>query len=132
MATAAEIGTDLSCTWDLDPRCAVVTGRRLLAEAVFRRLITPRGMLIDDPEYGTDITNMINDDMTPTEIEALRAAIVHECGKDERVESATVAIAAPPSGTGRYTITITLEDADGPFDLTLSVNDVTVEMLEAA
>lgn len=126
---SADFGLDLSCTYDLDQRCITVTGRRLLAEAIFRRLITPRGRLIGDPNYGTDITQYLNDDVSPSDIAEMRAAIRAECKKDERIDDCTVTITAPAGKTGTYTIVISLEDGDGPFDLVLAVSNVTVEIL---
>lgn len=127
---ATDHGTDLSCTWDLTDTCTVVSGRRCLAEAIFRRLITPRGRLIDDPDYGTDVTGYINDDVTVSEVNELRAAIIDECNKDERVLDADCEIEGPPGGvgqTGAYTITVTLYDADGPFALVLGIADVAAQ-----
>lgn len=132
MATDAEIGVDLSCTDDLSPECSVVTGRRLIAEAVYRRLITPRGRLSYDPDYGTDVTAFINEDVTVSEINDLQAAIIDECNKDERVLDVDVSIEAPGGvvgADGKYTITIVLFDADGPFELVLVIDQVTVEIL---
>lgn len=132
---STDFGTDVSCVTDVDPRCAVVSGRRLLAEAVARRLITPRGRLIGDPNYGTDITDYINDDVSKTNLAAMRAAIIAEARKDERVEKCQVIITPPPArdmGIGKYLIAVTLTDADGPFDLTLAVNQLTLELLDVA
>jgi phage baseplate assembly protein W len=130
---STDFGSDISCTWGVDPRCAVVTGRRLLAEAVFRRLITPRGRLIDDPEYGTDITAYLNDDVSPRTLAMLKSAIVAECAKEERIEGASVII-TPPAMTaiGAYIIEISLESAEGPFTLTISATNVTVALLNVA
>lgn len=129
---ATDFGTDLGCVFDLDPRCSEVSGRRLLAEAIARRLITPRGMLIDDPNYGIDVFDWLYEDVSKREIAALASAIQAECKDDERVEAARVTIVAPPKGIGKYTIEISLEDADGPFDLVLAANTgaVTLEILK--
>lgn len=126
---AVDFGFDLSCTSDLDPKCTTTSGRRLVAEAIYRRLITPRGRLIKDPNYGTDITVFINDDVSPVDIATLRAAIKAECRKDERIDDVDVDITAPLGGTGKYKITISLDVGDGPFDLVLAVSAVTVEIL---
>lgn len=123
---AVDYGFDLSCTTGIDPRGATVSGRILVAQAIFRRLITPRGRLIGDPNYGTDITEFINDDTNKTGIAVLRASIKAECRKDERVDDVSVSIT---NNNGKYTIIITLDVGDGPFDLTLAVSDVTVELL---
>ena len=128
MAANTDFGSDLSCTLDLDPRCVVVTGRRLLAEAIVRRWITPRGGLIDDPNYGTDVTAYLNDDVTPRDIAALQTAMSQEAEKDERVNSCDISIAIPPHGTGVYTITAQIHDNDGPFTLVVSVDTISKDI----
>lgn len=125
-----DFGSDLSCVFDLESTCAPVTGRTLLAQAIARRLITPRGRLIDDPNYGTDLTNMINADMSQRDISALIAAIRAEVMKDERVAAVTVKVTPPPKLTGTYEIAIGLTDADGPFVMTVAASSVTLELLK--
>ena len=128
MAANTDFGSDLSCTLDLDPRCIVVTGRRLLAEAVVRRWITPRGGLIDDPNYGTDVTAYINDDVTPRDIASLKSAMAQEAEKDERVNSCDISIEIPPQGIGVYTITAVIHDNDGPFTLVASIDTISKDI----
>ncbi len=124
---AEDFGTDLSCLSDLNPRCGVVSGRRLLAEAIVRRITTPRGRLINDPNYGFDVTGYINDDIRPSDIAALQSGVSAECLKDERVNAATVS--ASLSAQGTLTMTISLDDGDGPFSLTVAVSAITVDIL---
>ncbi len=131
MAAEDDFGTDFSGITDLDARCSTVTGRRLLAEAIARRLSTPRGRLIKHPDYGTDLTEYINDDIGPGDLAAMQSAIVAECLKDERVQDVDVSITAPVGGVGEYLIELSIDDGDGPFDLTLSVGEVSVELLSA-
>ena len=107
---------------DLDPRCVVVTGRRLLAEAIVRRWITPRGGLLDDPNYGTDVTAYVNDDVTPRDIATLKSVMAQEAEKDERVNSCDIDVQIPPQGTGAYTITALVHDNDGPFQLVVDID----------
>lgn len=122
MAVNTDFGSDLSCTMDLDPRCVVVTGRRLLAEAIVRRWITPRGGLLDDPNYGTDVTAYVNDDVTPRDIATLKSVMAQEAEKDERVNSCDIDVQIPPQGTGAYTITALVHDNDGPFQLVVDID----------
>jgi phage baseplate assembly protein W len=124
-----DFGEDLSCTTDLDPRCVTVTGNRLVGEAIFRRLTTPRGRLLSDRNYGIDIRDYINADMGPKDVAAMQSAIHAECMRDDRIVGCDVLITPPAEGDGTYVLTITLETGNGPFDLTLSVNDVTVALL---
>ncbi len=122
MSTSTDFGSDLSCVHDLDPRCIVVTGRRLLAEAIVRRWITPRAGLIGDPDYGTDITAYINDDVSPRDIATLKSVMSQEAEKDERVNSCDISVEVPPQGTGVYAITALVHDSDGPFTLVIGVD----------
>jgi phage baseplate assembly protein W len=125
-----DFGSDLSCVTDLDPTGAVVSGRRLLAEAIARRLQTPRGGLIDDPDYGYDVTDFLNDDLSPRDLALMATNINAECAKDQRILSAnsTVTLAAG----GVLMISVGLTDLDGPFDLVLAVSDVTVAILKVS
>lgn len=120
---AADHGEDLSCVHDMDSRCSVASGRRTLAEAYVRRITTPRGMLIDDPDYGIDITDYLNDDVTPRDIARLRSQMVAEGEEDERIERVEVAVTTPRGGTGAYKFDVTLTDADGPFDFTFFLGE---------
>lgn len=124
----ADLGTDLSCVKDIDAGGAVVTGQHLLAEGWARRLWTPRGGLIDDPNYGYDLTQFVNADIGPGDLHAIQTGIVNECMKDERALScvATVTFLA-----GIMTVSIQGQDAAGPFLLVLAVSaiDVTISQL---
>lgn len=123
----ADLGTTLSCIFDCTAEYAVVSGRTCLAQALARRLITPRGGLIDDPNYGFDLTQFLNADMSPTDIAQCESGTEGECVKDERVLSADASVSVTP--TGSLIVTITVTDADGPFSLVLAVSDVTVQLL---
>lgn len=122
-----DLGTDVSCVFDATPNMAMVSGRRCLAEAVARRLITPRGRLIGSPNYGFDLTQYLNDDLTAGDLIRIAAGATSEVKNDERVLAATVSIAL---AFGVMTVKVLLEDASGPFTLVLSISDVTVEILK--
>lgn len=124
-----DLGTDVSCVFDATPDMAMVTGRRCLAEAVARRLITPRGRLIGSPNYGFDLTQFIHDDMSPGDLVRIGASATAEVKQDERVLAATVTLSI---ALGAMLAKVSIEDADGPFTLTLSITDVTVEILKIA
>lgn len=123
----SDLGTDLSCVTDCTPDFAEVTGRTCLAQAVARRYITPRGRLIDDANYGYDLTQFVNDDMSPSDIARVQANAKAEAEKDERVFSASVSVAL--SRGGIMMVTVVLVDAQGPFTLVLAVSAVTVQIL---
>lgn len=121
-----DYGLDLSCVDDLTPGMVEVTGRIVLAQAIARRLMTPRGYLCDDPTYGYDVTQRVNDDMSARDLAMLYANVRNECLKDERVMDAAV---TGTLSSGVLLLTITLTDGDGPFALVLGVTNVDVTIL---
>ena len=61
----ADLGVDVFAVVDLDPAFRLVSGRVAHAQAIARRLGTPRGDLArigDDPDYGTDLRAFVGDD----------------------------------------------------------------------
>jgi phage baseplate assembly protein W len=122
---AEELGSDISGVNDLDPNLTVVAGRRGLAEAVARRLGTMRGSLVGDPDYGTDLRLFLN---APAQGARVAAAVEAEALKEERLENAQAIVTFLPQ-SNTINVDLVLTDADGPFDLTLAVSAVSVELL---
>lgn len=112
---------------DISTDFQVVSGRTALAQALLRRWTTDRGQLIDDPNYGDNLENYINDDMSIADIAKAQQAAVNEALKDERVVDCTSIASFDDSGV--LTLEFTITDGDGPFSLTLAVTDVTVDLL---
>lgn len=129
---AANFGKDTSCAMSLRSG-RYSTGARLVAEACFRRLTTPRGMLRggdDEANYGLDLTELIGSASTKLDAAALGGRIKAEILKDERLLNVTVDVVRTLVGAGtHYDVTISGETDAGPFDLTLAVDEVTVELL---
>lgn len=118
---------DLFCDDDCMSDFRTVSGRTALAQSLYRRWTTDQGTLIGDPNYGKNLTNYINDDVTTAEIGQIVAIAVAEAKQDERVVDIT--------GEGRLaedgTLYLTFEviDGQGPFTLTIAVSAVTVTLL---
>ena len=129
---ASVFGKDTSCTTGIRAG-RFVTGLRLVAEAAYRRITTPRGMLRgseDDQSYGIDITELIGQASSKAVVAALPGRIANKLAKDERIESTEVDVAEVTSGIERsYAITIRCVTAEGPFTLQLAASDVSVELL---
>ncbi len=123
----ADLGSDLSCIQDLTQEMATVSGRICLAQALARRIITPRGALIDDPNYGYDVTDFLDDDVLPQVLRQLGGNIDAEFLKDERVIASLTTVV---NSAGKLIINSSVQDGDGPFTLVLSVGDVTVDILK--
>ncbi|HEY8922881.1 MAG TPA: hypothetical protein VIU64_00800, partial [Polyangia bacterium] len=127
VADLTDFGTDIAGWQYLAPVWGLASGRLNLCYAIARRLTTPAGALDDHPEYGYDIRQLLNDDFTAPKLSAARASIQAQCEADERVQSAAVSVSLPADG--RMTITIQLEDAIGPFDFVMSVDNVSAAIL---
>ncbi len=107
------------------------SGARLLAEAALRRLITQRGSLLDDPNYGLALVNFIGEDLTPTKLAALPGLIELELRKDARLAAVRVDVAMVdtlPVQTLDVAIQIVGVDT-GPFDLVVRVTELGLEVL---
>lgn len=124
---ATYYGTSLACVSDLVAPTRLVSGRRAVAEAVARRLITPTGGLIDDRDYGFDLRAYVNADVNPSTIDMISFRAAAEAEKDERVQAATAT--AVYDASGNLSVTLTLSLASGPFTFTLRVSQVTAAIL---
>lgn len=129
---ATNFGKDTSCTTSLRAG-RYATGAKLVAEAAYRRLTTPRGMLRggdDEANYGLDLTEMIGSSSVALDAAALGARIKSELLKDERLLNVKVEV-VPAYGTvgAEFDITIYGETDAGPFDLQISVDEVSADLL---
>lgn len=121
-----DYGSDLSCDDDLTAYCDEVGGgsRLALAQALYRRVTTPRGSLLDDPDYGVDVPGFLNNGVTQRELAGLSGAVRNELVKDDRVDSAQVQVTLDSPKAMRVTILVTAVDpAIGTFSLTFAVKD---------
>ncbi len=128
-------GTDFSTfvggVMDLDPNFALIGGPRVVAEAVARRLMTPRGGLLGTPNYGIDLRAFLNAAMTPDTIASVKAAVQAEATEDERVLSASADVTFTES-TQSLRVAVQGLTAVGPFSLVLAVSSLTVSLLTGA
>ena len=109
-----------------------VTGAELVAQACYRRLITPRGMLATDPNYGLDVAGYAGA-LGDSASVALPAMVENELLKDDRVLSVNVTASRAANATAEtLTLTIRVQTTDPQisFTLTIGVSDVSVEWLE--
>ncbi len=123
-----DFGSELSCTNDIAGDSRIVTGFRVVGEAIYRRWTTPRGRLIGYPNFGYDITQHINDDMSEADIASMCAGLQAEALKDERVDACVVSASMTPEGL--MTVTAIVETGQGPFTLTVAATAVSVQLLE--
>lgn len=131
-------GTDISCAGDVTPTMESVDpfSTRAIGEAIARRLDTPRGGLVDDPNYGLDIKAYCNRGVTDAEVRGLAEAMRAEVVRDDRVARARVTVIPSPTGsslTARILVT-PRDPRAGTFSLTLAVTsaEVLIQELRAA
>jgi hypothetical protein len=124
------LGVDVDVVTDASPDFRLARGRRNLANALARRLSTPRGGLWYAPDYGLDLREYLHAGVTTRELGGLPAAVTLEVLKDPRVQAAAVDVKYSP-GHQSLVVNLTITTAAGPFKLILSVDQVTVALLNA-
>ncbi|XXY23361.1 GPW/gp25 family protein [Sorangium sp. So ce216] len=101
---------------------------RIIAQAIEMRLSTRRGTYFDDPDYGLLLDDLLLDAAPAGRRARIAAEIAGEIEKDERVESATVTLAADAQGRMSFSADVKLDDGQ-TFPLTISIQDLTVDVL---
>lgn len=99
-------------------------GSRALAQALFRRLTTPRGSLRGSPEaeaYGLDISQFIGHASSPIVLASIPSQVRAELAKDDRVLATDVTVYDVATGADGL-VAITLEIQVTPADETDAFN----------
>jgi hypothetical protein len=109
---------------DLTPTLSVVTGRSALIQKILRRLSTPAGSLEWDTTYGYDLRNEVGASVVEYQVVSRVSA---QCLAEEEVEDVRVTVSLAVAGVLR--VGIVLRDANGPFDFTVSIDQLTGELL---
>ena len=120
-------GTCWGCISDLSMPSYMASGFQVVAEAIIRRWSTSPEQLIDDPDYGYNLTDLISDDLSPSGIAQAQQAASAEAEKDERVLACTVKLDLSVAGV--LSVTAFGATAAGPFKLVASVSAIGVSDL---
>jgi len=123
MATT-DFGTDIR----IGKVVSTQSGIPNVVTAVINRLKTPRGGLFYDPAYGEDVRMFLQASLSLPKIEEIQAKVKDQCEQDDRVTRAVVVVTSDPAPF-KMKIEIKLFTEDGPFSLILSVDKITVELL---
>ena len=123
-----DYGTTVSCVSDLAAPARLVSGLRVVGEAIARRLLTPAGGLIDDPEYGLDLRQYVNGDLTRADLARLASEIETEARKDQRV-AAVRAVVTYDERALKLTATLEVRTGSGPFSLVLTASQASATYL---
>ncbi len=132
MTTPNPFGYDL---WhdgnDLDPTMREVGGNLVLAQWIVRCLQTPIGQLLDDPQYGYDLTQWLNADVdiTNPQVAQIKSGVTKALLRDERILDVAVT-AVFQASSELLVVTIVVTTAAGPFTLVLGVTQVSVTLLQ--
>ena len=84
------MSADLRGIFDVDLGATEVDEHTAFRQSLCRRLITPRGRLISNPEYGTDIRAYVKASLTELELRQIEVLARLELEKDARVVAARV------------------------------------------
>lgn len=86
-------GSDVSCDQDLDPTKIVDSlSPEAITQGMHRRLVTPRGKLVDDPAYGWDLCGELNTGLTTKDVDGIARRVRSEVTKDDRIQTARVRV----------------------------------------
>ena len=127
-----DFGTDLGMlfnadgTTDLDPGFSLVTGIRVVAQALLCRFSTP--VLFYAPGDSVDVRQWLGRGLTPADVQRLEIQLAAQAQREEAVQSAVVTIAPKPGVAGTWTITVACVSSAGPFTLVLAASAVAVAL----
>lgn len=126
-------GVDIDCLSGIGFVLGLASGLRNLANALGRRLITPRGGLFYDPDYGFDVRSYLNVALTRSKQGELVSGIEDECRKDARVQNVVALVTQIGSPLVDLVINLQITPAAGPtFPLIISIADLVTGLSAAA
>ncbi len=127
----ANLGTDIGTFGALD---VDISGRELLATDIAWRFVTDEASLFTDRKYGYNLRQFLNDVISPERLVAIQGRCAIEALKDDRVKKAIAQVALTNlDGTKRkLSVTVNLEDGEGPFQFIVAVTSdkFTVDLLK--
>lgn len=123
-----DFGLDLDCADDLSADMRTVSGVAGVAQAIYRRLTTPRGMVLDALDYGYDVRSLLHKGQTPIQKAAIPGLIRSEILKDDRIASVEVEVTTFTNDT--IGLAIRCETAEGPFELVLDISAAIAKLVE--
>lgn len=126
MLITTDYGTDIR----IGKVVGTESGLRNLITALVRRLSTATGSLFYDLEYGLDLRTFVNTEITRSTLDEIRVAVENQLERDPRVETIRCNVTF-----NKQAFSLLLDVQVTPiigqtFTLVLSVDKVTVELLE--
>ncbi len=130
-----DYGIDISVTNDIPSIFSLVSGPTLLANAAYRRTITPLGALSligGDSNYGIGAYAWLNSEITPSNVFSWQQRAITQYELDERINQATCVIDYD-NKTSTLTMNVGLFPFIGqPFNLIIPIQNITAQQLLGA
>ena len=124
----ADFGSDIPVFDDLDETLTLQSGRRVLIDALGRRLLTDKGSLPFHEDYGIDVRNFLNTSITTDSLFTIKDIVERELEDDERVLSASTVVTYD-TPTEALSFDVTIQTEEGPFAFTLVVTALTTQLI---
>lgn len=127
----SDYGTDIACQNDADPFWSTVTGIGSVQQDAYHRVTTDDILGPGGVGWGRDCRRLLG--MPTSQLPAEQVAFGQTLQKDDRIQTATVAIVATTrNGVADVAFTAVCVTAQGPFDLVIpSILDLTAGTIEA-
>jgi hypothetical protein len=127
-------GRDLVCVDDLTPTLEETdpTTTASLAQDIYHRITTERGSLVDDPDFGEDVTGYLSTANTARALLSIAGRLEAEILKDDRVSTVVVEL---DGNTTQLDITIVVTPQDATlvsFRMVLAVTSAAALLLEVS
>lgn len=123
-----EWGSDLDCANDLQENMAELRKDDLLlvVQSCYRRLTTRHGTLVDAPDYGFSVKELIHAGLAPKDEARIAGQIQAELTKDDRLETVE---AAATFTDGAVAIEVSGMTRVGNFSMTMGVTAASASLL---
>ena len=112
---------------DLSMPSYMATGSLVVVEQTLRRWTTSQGQLVDDPNYGQNIYDLVGASLSSRDLAYYQQRFAQEAEQNKWVLRCSVTITISPAGD--VTLKANIVTANGPISLVLSVNAVTLQLL---
>ena len=126
----AVYGVDLGCVLSTDSLFSSTTGVDVVRQDAYHRLLTDSVLGPAGDDWGYDCRRLLG--AKDSLLSAVQPLLTEVLLRDERILSATVTVSASSTGTGLRVVTVRAQcqtDA-GPFDLVLSIDNVSVSTID--
>jgi len=124
-----DYGYDMAGSLDITPALHDVGSDNIMPQVCVRRLTTSAGSLLSAPEEDTiDLRDYLSSGLTENDLYAIRSDMNIALTADERIDTVDITLQFDRV-TEVMTTSVKGNGALGPFELTLSVSSVSVDII---